>query len=59
MLSAWYAWSGGMSGHGPLPWAGGYLEQPALLMDAFATLSAGQAALRRARDAQKGADDGR
>lgn len=39
----WRDYRGGGFGHGPLPFAGGSAEQPALVMDAFGVLSAAAA----------------
>lgn len=46
MLELWRASQGGMGGAGPLPFAGGYAEQPAGLMAAFRYMAAADAKIR-------------
>lgn len=49
VVAAWYASRGGMGGAGPLPFSGGYLDQPAALTEAFAICNAASVALSKAR----------
>lgn len=46
-LQLWRLWQGGLAGGGPLPEAGGSLEQPSALIAAFQIMSAAEAALTR------------
>lgn len=43
MLDAWRAWRGDGMGRGPLPFAGGYADQPAGLVVAFDAMDAAAA----------------
>ena len=45
VLSWFTVWRGGMA-PGPLPWSGGWAEQPAALLDAFGEMSGAEAALQ-------------
>lgn len=47
MIEAWQAAQGGMGGAGPLPFAGGWAEQPAGLAEAFRHLSWADAQIRK------------
>ena len=46
-IRAYFAWEGGGMAHGPLPFTGGYAEQPAALMDLFDGLAGVRGRLRK------------
>ncbi len=48
LLQLWRASQGGLSGPGPLPEAGGLLDQPACVMACFDVMSAAEAAIKKA-----------
>lgn len=54
ILEMYRAYRGGMGATGPLPEAGGYSDQPAYLMAAFAILAAADAAFRKKRERSSG-----
>lgn len=54
LIEMWRAFTGGLGGRGPLPFAGGYADQPACVMAAFRILSNAEDALN-----PKGKTDGR
>ena len=46
LLQLWHAWRGGEMGAGPLPCAGGMLDQPACVMAALGVMSMTEAKLK-------------
>ena len=52
MLRLWSLWRGGGMAPGPLPEAGGIMDQPAIMLEAFAVMTAGEAELRGERAAR-------
>ena len=54
MLELWRASQGGMGGAGPLPFAGGYGDQPASLMDAFRAMSDADGKIRKLTSPRRG-----
>lgn len=49
MLECWQAWRGGGFGAGYLPDRGGYMDQPAAMIEAFRIMSAADAEMEPRR----------
>ena len=54
LVRLWAACRSGMGGYGSWPDAGGVADQPAWVLDAFAVLSAAEAAMDRAERQRRG-----